>query len=109
VSEAWVVNASPLILFSRIGRLDLIERLARTILIPDAVIEEVRAGQHKDRTATTALAWARAYRVEDIAVVASIAHWDLGFGESQVRTCEARSLIASTADLRANGADECRA
>jgi hypothetical protein len=32
VSEAWVVNASPLILFARIARLDLIERLAPTIL-----------------------------------------------------------------------------
>ena len=51
MSEAWVVNASPLILFSRIGRLDLIERLAPAILIPNAVLEEVRAGQLKDRTA----------------------------------------------------------
>jgi hypothetical protein len=39
VSEAWVVNASPLILFSRIDRLDLIERLAPGILVPNAVIE----------------------------------------------------------------------
>jgi predicted nucleic acid-binding protein len=57
VSEAWVVNASPLILFSRIGRLDLIERLAPTILVPNAVIEEIRAGQHKDPTAAAALEW----------------------------------------------------
>ena len=84
MSEAWVVNASPLILFSRIGRLDLIERLAPAILVPNAVIEEVRVGQHKDRTAETALEWAKKYRVEDIAVVASIEHWDLGRGESQV-------------------------
>jgi predicted nucleic acid-binding protein len=55
VSEAWVVNASPLILFSRIPRLDLIERLAPAILVPDAVIEEVRVGEHKDRTAATRL------------------------------------------------------
>jgi hypothetical protein len=52
VSEAWVIDASPLILFSRIGRLDLIGRIAPAILIPDAVIEEIRAGQAKDRTAT---------------------------------------------------------
>jgi predicted nucleic acid-binding protein len=84
VSEAWAVNASPLILFARIGRLDLIERLAPRILVPNAVIEEVRAGRQKDRTATTALEWAERYRVEDIAVVASIEHWDLGLGESQV-------------------------
>ena len=84
MSEAWVVNASPLILFSRIGRLDLIERLAPTILVPNAVIEEVRAGQDKDRTAALALKWAEQFRVEDVTVVASIEHWDLGSGESQV-------------------------
>ncbi len=84
MSEAWVVNASPLILFSRIGRLDLIERLAPAILVPDAVIEEVRAGQDKDRTAKAALEWAAKYRVEDVAVITSIEHWDLGPGESQV-------------------------
>jgi predicted nucleic acid-binding protein len=84
VSEAWVVNASPLILFSRIDRLDLIERLAPAILVPNAVIEEIRAGQHKDQTAATALEWAGRYRLEDIAVAASIEHWDLGLGEAQV-------------------------
>jgi predicted nucleic acid-binding protein len=84
VSEAWVVNASPIILISRIGRLDLIERLARTILIPNAVIEEIHAGQHKDPTAATALEWAGRYRLDDIAVAASVEHWDLGLGESQV-------------------------
>jgi predicted nucleic acid-binding protein len=84
VSEAWIVNASPLILISRIARLDLIERIAPTILVPDAVIEEVRVGERKDRTAATAVEWAEKYRVADIAVAASIEHWDLGSGESQV-------------------------
>ncbi|MEX1128773.1 MAG: DUF3368 domain-containing protein [Vicinamibacterales bacterium] len=84
MSDGWVVNASPLILFSRIGRLDLIEGLAPAILVPDAVIEEVRAGQHKDRTAVAALEWAGKYRVGDLAVVAGIQRWDLGPGEAQV-------------------------
>ena len=84
MSEAWVVDASPLILFARIGRLDLIERLAPTILIPNAVTQEVRAGQQKDRTAATALGWAEQYRVNDMKLMASIEHWDLGPGESQV-------------------------
>jgi len=84
VSEAWVINASPLILFSRIDRLDLIERLAPAILIPHAVIDEVRGGHDKDRTAAAALKWAERYRVEDVTLVASIEHWDLGLGESQV-------------------------
>ena len=84
MSDAWVVNASPLILFARIGRLDLIERLAPTILIPTAVIREVRADEEKDRTAATALKWAERYHVEDVARTATIEHWDLGPGESQV-------------------------
>jgi len=62
----------------------LIERLAPTILVPDAVIEEVRVGERKDRTAATAVEWAEKYRVADIAVATSIEHWDLGPGESQV-------------------------
>lgn len=84
MNEAWVVNASPLILFSRIGRLDLVERLAPAILVPNAVIEEVRAGQDKDRTVAAALKWAAQYQTADVAVPASIEHWDLGSGESQV-------------------------
>lgn len=84
MSEAWVVNASPLILFSRIARLDLIERLAPAILVPNAVIEEVRAGQREDRKAATALEGAGRYRVENVTVAASMEHWDLGSGESQV-------------------------
>lgn len=79
-----MVNASPLILFSRIGRLDLIERLTSAILIPNAVIEEVRAGQAKDPSATVGLQWASQYRVHDAPVIPSIEHWDLGAGESQV-------------------------
>jgi predicted nucleic acid-binding protein len=84
VSEAWVVNASPIILFSRIDRLDLIERLAPTILVPNAVIEEVSAGHGKDRAARAALEWAQRYAVDNVLVVASVEHWDLGIGESQV-------------------------
>jgi predicted nucleic acid-binding protein len=84
VSEAWVVNASPLILLARIDRLDIIERLVPTILVPHAVIDEVRAGQEKDPTAARALDWAAEYRVTDIGIAAEIEHWDLGLGEAQV-------------------------
>ena len=81
MSEARVLNASPLILLSRIARLDLIERLAPKILVPNAVIEEIRAGQAKDQTAAVAREWAARYRVEDIAVGASVEHWDSGLAK----------------------------
>jgi len=84
VSEAWVINASPLILFARVARLDLFERLAPRIIVPSAVFEEVRAGQAKDATAASALSWAEERRVPDADVPISVEHWDLGSGESQV-------------------------
>lgn len=86
MSEAWVINASPLILFARIGRLDLFERLAPGIIVPNAVFEEVRAGQGKDPTASIALSWAEGRRVPDAVVPVGVEHWDLGAGESQVIT-----------------------
>ena len=84
MTEAWVANASPLILLGRIGRLDLMERLAPSIIVPDAVIAEIRAGEGKDATAITALRWAESRRVPDAVVPVSVERWDLGSGESQV-------------------------
>lgn len=79
-----MINASPLILYSRIGKLDLFERLAPGVIIPETVIEEVRSGAHKDATADQAVAWAKQYRHADIAVPVTVERWDLGKGESQV-------------------------
>jgi predicted nucleic acid-binding protein len=84
VSDEWVLDASPLILFARIARLDLFEQLSPRIIVPIAVLEEVRAGQAKDGTAALALAWSAERRVPNVVIPASIEHWDLGRGESQV-------------------------
>jgi predicted nucleic acid-binding protein len=84
VTEAWVVNASPLILLSRIDRPDLIEQLAPAVVVPDAVIGEICAGEGKTvrhcglEHGRTVVARA------DIPLTASIECWDLGSGESQV-------------------------
>lgn len=79
-----MIDASPLILFSRIGRLDLIERLAPAVLVPDMVIAEVYSGADKDQAASGAVAWARRFRASDIALPPSVERWNLGAGESQV-------------------------
>lgn len=55
MSELWVRNASPLILFARVG-------------------------QQKDPTAEIALKWAERYGVKDFAVWASVEHWILDQG-----------------------------
>jgi predicted nucleic acid-binding protein len=83
-TEAWVVNASPLILYARIDQLDLLEQLAPRLIIPEAVIAEVRSGNSKDHTAGRAVAWATQYRYPDIAIPATVDRWNLGVGESQM-------------------------
>jgi len=67
VTDAWVINASPIILYARIGRLDVIERLAPRVIVPVTVIKEVQTGVQKDSTAPS-----------------TVERWDLGTGESQV-------------------------
>lgn len=87
-SEAWVINASPLILFARLDRLDLFERLAPAVIVPETVIREVAVGIGRDRTAAEAVAWAGQFRQPDINLPPNVERWDLGPGESQA------SLIA---------------
>ena len=82
--DTWVINASPLILYGRIQRLDLVAALASVVIVPATVIEEVSRGMDKDSTAAEAVEWAAQYRQKDIAVPTSIERWDLGPGESQV-------------------------
>jgi predicted nucleic acid-binding protein len=41
MSDRWVINASPLIVFGKIGQLDLFIRLAEEIVVPQAVADEI--------------------------------------------------------------------
>ena len=52
MADTWIINASPLILLARIGRLDWLEALAENPLVPAQVIEEVSAGQAFDHPPT---------------------------------------------------------
>ncbi|MEA1051111.1 DUF3368 domain-containing protein [Lamprobacter modestohalophilus] len=83
-TEAWVIDASPLILYSRVGRLDLLERLALAIEVPETVIREVLGGIRRDETATAAAAWAERFLVPDRLLPTNVERWTLGPGESQV-------------------------
>src|SRR5437870_2580243 len=84
VSETWVLNAFPIILFARVDGLDLIHRLAAKLTVPQAVITEVRAGEPDDPFARAALSFGESYRTDDLPVPDGVAHWDLGSGETQV-------------------------
>lgn len=44
MSDRWVVNASPLIVFGKIGQLDLLAQLPKEIIVPQAVANEILAG-----------------------------------------------------------------
>ncbi|HWO99226.1 MAG TPA: hypothetical protein VNL74_01185 [Methylococcus sp.] len=83
-SRRWVVNASPLILLGKIGRLDLLGSLAASLAVPQSVIREIGAGSESGATAVATATWAQALAVADVPVPASVAHWDLGAGDSQV-------------------------
>jgi predicted nucleic acid-binding protein len=84
VPDAWVFNASPIILYARIGRLDLIDALAPGVIVPEKVIEEVKHGASKDDTADEAICWAMRYKQHNKSIPPSVERWDLGPGESQV-------------------------
>jgi len=94
-SKPWVVNASPLIVLGKIGRLDLLEMLAASIAVPGSVIGEIAAGADDDPGSEATLAWARVRAVTDVPLPPSVAHWDLGAGESQVLSrCLADDCVA---------------
>ena len=46
--DRWVINASPLICLAKAGYLDLILNLPDEVVVPSAVVEEIRAGQAGD-------------------------------------------------------------
>jgi len=77
-----VVNASPLIVLSRAGRLELLRSVGGRIVVPEAVAEEVSA--HSDDAARALESHAWLERVPAVPVPSSIATWDLGAGESAV-------------------------
>jgi len=71
-SKRWIVNASPLVLLGKIGRLDLLESLAVSLAVPQSVIREIGAGSESDPAAVGTIAWAQARAVADVPLSASV-------------------------------------
>ncbi|MBS0166208.1 MAG: DUF3368 domain-containing protein [Nitrospira sp.] len=84
MSDVWVLNASPVILLGKIGRLDLLESLSAKAVVPNAVILEIQAGIGERQAVQKTADWAASRRVADVPTPLSIERWDLGPGESQV-------------------------
>ena len=84
MSRTFIVNASPLILLARVQRLDLLNCLAETVVVPAAVMREVEAGGDRDHASERVRSASDLHLVEDLKVPTQVALWDLGAGESQV-------------------------
>jgi predicted nucleic acid-binding protein len=81
----WVVDTSPLIFLAKLDRLDLLRKSADEILVPAAVVEEVRAyPDDAGRKIEDALgSWLREEKVEGRRIV-EVLLVDLDFGEAEV-------------------------
>lgn len=77
-----VIDASPLIVLGRAGRLELLRLLADRLLVPAAVAEEVRAHSDEAERLLRRTAWLR--ELPPATVPEPIRKWDLGPGESSV-------------------------
>lgn len=80
--EPPVVNASPLIVLARAGRLELLLTLGERVFVPAAVAEEISAHSDEAARALSSCAWLVRAPAEPISEV--VMAWDLGMGESAV-------------------------
>jgi len=103
VTETAFVDASPLILLSLTGHVELLRCAATRIVVPRAVEAEVSAHAEDRRTAETMEAMSWIEILGDAPPHPAVAAWDLGAGESAVLTMSLRaeSAIAVIDDLAA--------
>lgn len=81
-TETWIVNASPVTL-AKAGYLHLFDRLTSTVLIPEAVVQEILSGPPSD-PARKALESGWGIRLSPSSIPEKILEWGLGAGESAV-------------------------
>lgn len=84
MSRVWVVNASPLILLGKIGRVALLGELSDELVVPAVVAREVGAKPDGERIVSEIASLVGSRIEEDITTSPEIAAWNLGRGESQV-------------------------
>ncbi len=84
MSKRWVVNASPLIVLGKIGRLALLQTLTDGLVISYAVVQEIIAGNESDDSRKWVLQEGVKHTQTFEQLDPIIASWDLGTGESAV-------------------------
>jgi predicted nucleic acid-binding protein len=86
VVSLWVVNASPIILLTKIGLVDLLRQLGPPVVIPEAAVLEIQRRGATD-PAVRALAQSPWLVMVDPGPIAlAVAAFNLGVGESAVLT-----------------------
>lgn len=83
MSDDWVFNASPLIALGKAGALDVLPRLCRSVLVPQAVYNEINAGPVND-PARLFVGSSAIERLPDPQPARSLEQWGLGAGETAV-------------------------
>jgi predicted nucleic acid-binding protein len=84
VIKHLAVNSSPLILLGRISRLDLLPSIADRVVIPSAVLRELKVKDGSDWIAETVAAHPGLEMVDDPPLPNEVRRWNLGAGESAV-------------------------
>lgn len=80
----WIINASPLILLGKITKLHLLPQICQNLLIPPAVVQEVRQGSKQDVARGWLLQVEHLFLKETPQPHPIIAAWNLGQGETEV-------------------------
>lgn len=83
MADAWIVNASPVIVLAKAGHLDLLDEPGVEVLVPEAVALEILAGPTDD-SARRALDGGWGTRLAVATVPSNVLEWGLGAGESAV-------------------------
>jgi predicted nucleic acid-binding protein len=79
-----VVNASPIISFTKIDRIHLLSELCGDVVIPQGVADEINLGGYADSAVTWLQQAGQTFIKAAPAIDSRVASWDLGLGESQV-------------------------
>ncbi len=100
MTDIWVVNASPMIVLGKIGRLELLLSENRKVWVPDAVAEEIGNGPPDD-PARRALEGGWNNGSVAVANEPAVIEWGLGPGETAVLSLARKMGATAVVDDRA--------
>ena len=84
MSRRWAVNASPLIVLIKVGRVDLLTALSDELVVPAGTAEEILRGDEHDPSVRWMHDEGQRFIVQDAPSTPDVSAWDLGQGETAV-------------------------